>query len=222
MIEAAFASIGLVIAAHAARPRPTGRSLAEPARRHNTALRRARWRPRRTPELRPGDVAVWCESLARVVRGGSTLTTAVRTVDVAPALVPAVGQIVLQLDRGRRLVEAVSTSSPSPHLNLALTVLRACATNGGPPAEPLDRAASTLRGRAADLAERRVQSSQARLSSIVMTVLPLGMLAMLLLTSATTRAAAATPTGMAAIAGGGTLNLLGWRWMRRIIDGGTS
>ena len=125
---------------------------------------------------------------------------------------------MLSLDRGARLADALDVSSRSPHLNLAITVARACAVNGGPPAEPLDRAASTLRGRAADAAERRTHSAQARLSAIVMTVLPLAMLALLLATSAPTRTAATSGTGVAVIAIGGTLNVAGWRWMRRIVS----
>ena len=43
------------------------------------------------------------------------------------------------------------------------------------------------------------------------------MLGLLLATSSTTRAAALTPVGSAAIAVGAALNVVGWRWMRRII-----
>ena len=68
-------------------------------------------------------------------------------------------------------------------------------------------------------AERRTQSAQARLSAVVMTVLPLAMLGLLLVTSSTTRQAATTPLGLLVIATGAVLNLAGWRWMRRIIVG---
>jgi tight adherence protein B len=168
------------------------------------------------------EVAVWCEGLARVVRGGSTLGTALRTT-VPPASCSAyVDEIVFTLDRGSRLADALAGPTPSPHLDLAVTVLRACALNGGPPAEPLDRAAATLRGRAADAAERQTQSAQARLSAVVMTILPVAMLTLLLTTSSTTRAAASTPTGSVAIVLGAALNIGGWRWMRRIIAGAES
>jgi len=172
---------------------------------------------RRGSVIQAADVATWCEGLARAVRGGSTLVGAVRTVDTPPSLRTDVDRIVLALDRGTRASEALAISSSSPHLGLAITVLRACAVNGGPPAEPLDRAASTLRNRAADAADRLTQSAQARLSAVVMTVLPVAMLALLLATSASTRAAAAGGPGIMAITVGGILNLAGWRWMRRIV-----
>jgi len=155
--------------------------------------------------------------MARVVRSGSSLATAVRTTEPPTGSAEQIDQVILALDRGSRLADALQLTTVSPHLNLALAVLRACALNGGPPAEPLDRAASTLRGRAADAAERQTQSAQARLSAIVMTILPVAMLALLLATSATTRAATVTPAGIAAVTVGGALNLGGWRWMRRII-----
>jgi hypothetical protein len=44
------------------------------------------------------------------------------------------------------------------------------------------------------------------------------MLALLLATSSTTRAATASPAGLLAVGLGGALNIGGWRWMRHIID----
>lgn len=202
----------------AVRPRPGPRRVRlAPPRRIGGRERLARHRSRRSPSITAAEVAIWCEGLARVVRGGSTLTTALRTTEPPTSCATYVNEVVLALDRGRRLADALAGATPSPHLDLAATVLRACATNGGPPAEPLDRAAATLRGRATDAAERHTQSAQARLSAVVMTVLPVAMLALLLATSTTTRTAAMTPVGSAAISIGVALNLVGWRWMRRII-----
>jgi tight adherence protein B len=160
--------------------------------------------------------------MARVVRSGSSIATAIRTTEPPSACTAQVNTIILALDRGSRLADAVAVSTDSAHLHLALVVLRACAVNGGPPAEPLDRAAATLRGRAADAAERQTQSAQARLSAIVMTVLPVAMLGLLLLTSSATRNAALGSVGLGAMILGAGLNLGGWRWMRRIIAGATS
>ena len=101
------------------------------------------------------EVAVWCEALARVVRSGSSLGTAVRSTEPPPGCAEDVDQIVLALDRGSPLTEALQITTISPHLNLAVAVLRASALNGGPPAEPLDRAAAALRGRAAASAEQQ-------------------------------------------------------------------
>ena len=51
-----------------------------------------------------------------------------------------------------------------------------------------------LRGRAADRADRRVQSASARLSALVMTLLPAAMLLVLLLTSRSVRLVAVQRT----------------------------
>ena len=183
--------------------------------------RLAGWRSRRrTVEVTAAEVAVWCEALARAARSGSTLTEAIRDVDAPSSCRDAIDTVSLALARGRSVSTALdAVRSPSPHLTLALGVLHACAHHGGRPAEPLDRAAATLRARAMAAAERRTQSAQARLSAVVMTVLPVAMLGLLLATSATTRQAAATPLGMLVIGAGALLNVAGWRWMRRIIMG---
>lgn len=216
MIAAVCTAVSVLAIAGALRPRPSARRLTPPV---VTPQRR-----RTLPRFRRGvnvptadEVAAWCERLARVVRGGSTLAAAVSEVEPPESFRATVDDIVLALRRGTRLADTVAMTTASPHLNLAITVIRACAVNGGPPAEPLDRAAVALRGRAADAAERRTQSAQARLSAVVMTVLPLAMLALLLATSSTTRDAALSPAGLTAITIGGAINLVGWRWMQRIV-----
>ena len=219
MIAAWCGGLAVLVLAAALRPRPAARSVvprsrdAPPGRQPGHRS----WPRRRRRDVDAGEVATWCEGLARVIRGGSTLIAALRSVEPPASCRSVVDGIVLALDRGARLTDALTVSSTSPHLNLAITVARACAVNGGPPAEPLDRAAATLRSRAADAAERRTQSAQARLSAVVMTVLPIAMLTLLLATSAPTRDAAVSGPGLAAIAVGGALNIAGWRWMRRIV-----
>lgn len=232
MITAICCAIAVTAAGAALRPRPPARHPlgasadavganpdgAADRERAPTQLGGAIRRRRRAVD--PAGVAVWCEQLARAVRSGSTLPAAIRSTAPPAAIDVEVGRLRLALDRGVRLADAVAEPSGSPHLDLALAVIRACALNGGQAAEPLDRAASTLRGRAADLADRSVHSAQARLSAVVMTTLPIAMLALLYLTSAATRAAVHAPAGLAAVGVGGLLNLAGWCWMRRAIRGG--
>lgn len=219
MIATWLSAIAVLALGAALRPRPSPRRPGSrtPERRSIVLPVLSTVRARRSSTIEAADVAAWCESLARVVRGGSTLITALHTVAAPPSCRGAIDPIILSLRRGGLLRDALDVPTHSPHLDLAITVLRACTANGGPPAEPLDRAAATLRGRAADLADRRTQSAQARLSAMVMTVLPVAMLALLLTTSATTRAAAASTAGLALIATGAVLNLVGWHWMRRLI-----
>ncbi len=226
MTEALCTMIAVMAVGAAVRPRPVPRRpvadaarLAGPAR-PPTPQRLRRWLGRRRPRpVSAAEVATWCEGLARVVRSGSTLGTALRTCAPPAGCAGYVDDVVLALRRGSRLADALSRPTPSPHLDLAATVLWACALNGGPPAEPLDRAAATLRGRAAAAADRQTQSAQARLSAAVMTILPIAMLMLLLVTSAATRAAVAAPVGAITVGIGALLNLGGWRWMQRIISG---
>lgn len=176
---------------------------------------------RRSRPVTAGEVAGWCDDLARATRSGTTLSNAIREVARPRSCAAVVERVVLALDRGAPLREALDAArSTSPHVDLALVVLRACAENGGPPSEPIDRAASALRAREADAADRRTQSAQARLSALVMTVLPGAMLGVLLLTSGAVRGAVASPAGVALVTAGALLNLLGWRWMNGIVNGG--
>ena len=86
--------------------------------------------------------------------------------------------------------------------------MRACADLGGPAAQPLDRTAATLRARAADLAERQVHSAQARLSAMVLTLLPVAALALLLATSTATRTAVLGPSGALCLGAGAALECI--------------
>jgi Flp pilus assembly protein TadB len=78
-----------------------------------------------------------------------------------------------------------------------------------------------LRQRAADLDERSAQAASARLSTHVMTAVPLAMLAVLTATDDDVRAVTVAPVGAACIASGLILNALGWWWMRRIVRSST-
>lgn len=160
-------------------------------------------------------VARWCESLARSVRGGDTVAAALRNTDVPIGHEPAVDRVIREIERTGRV--GLPLTDVTANLALALAVLSAALEHGGPAAEPLDRAAGVLRARSAEHAERQVQSAQARLSAQVMTALPLVMLVLLLVSSRSVRSAVATPFGATVLLVGAALNMVGWRWMRRII-----
>lgn len=128
---------------------------------------------------------------------------------------------MLALARGASVSGALATVEPtSPDLALVLVVLQTCADQGGAPAEPIDRAATALRQRAALAAERHTQSAPARMSAVVMTSLPGAMLAVLLATSAAVRAVVVTPIGLLVLAAGTVLNIAGWCWMRHLVSSG--
>ncbi|HEY5664513.1 MAG TPA: type II secretion system F family protein [Ilumatobacter sp.] len=199
------------------RPRRVGGGDTGPAGRDDRAVPvRRRGRPVAPPE----QVAAWCDALARAVGSGSTLSAALREVEPPSSCADTIGRIRLALARGTSLHAALSCPAGSPHLDVALTVLRTCAAHGGDAAQPLGRTAVVLRERAAAAAELHTQSAQARLSATVMTALPVGMLALLTATSAPVRGFVASPAGLATVAAGLTLNVAGRRWMTRLIGGG--
>ena len=199
--------------------RPITAAVPADPRRGIAHLRFARNRAPQRPTPPPEEVAAWCDALARAVSSGTTLTAAVREVEPPASCTGAIASIRLALQRGLPLSDACDVPAAAPNLDAALTVVRACAAHGGPAAEPLSRAAAMQRGRAADIADRRTHSAQARLSAMVMTALPMCMLALLLLTSGSVRHVVASPLGVGTVLLGAGLNLLGWRWMRRLIDG---
>lgn len=173
-------------------------------------------------ERRGGPVAVaqWCDDLARAIRNGASLSGALTSCTPPTGCVDAIRQVEMALTRGAPLRHALDQGEPtSPDLDVAFVVLRACAEAGGPPAEPIDRAAAALRARSADAAERATYSAQARMSAAVMTVLPLALAAVLLATSRSVREVVVSPSGAAIVLVGALMNLAGWWWMRRIIAG---
>ena len=177
-----------------------------------------RWTPRRrAPRAGPAEIAGWCDALARETRSGASLGAALRA--VAPPGGTVLVTIPHALARGAPLADALAITTTSPDEAAALTVLASCAYHGGPAAHPLDQVATTLRRRAADAAERAVHSAQARLSALVMTVLPGAVLLLLLVTSPSVRSISTTPFGSAVVVAGLGLNVAGWLWMRRIIVG---
>lgn len=164
-------------------------------------------------------VADWCDQIARSIRSGSSLPAAVIEATAEHAAMQRCAEpIAFDLHRGRSLVDAVARDAdPSTAVGFALGVLRTCARLGGPASAPLERAAATLRTRAAIAEEQRVQSAQARLSARVLTLVPLALLALLASAEPDVRGALATAPGGAAVAVGASLNAGGWLWMRRII-----
>lgn len=174
-----------------------------------------RWRPRPDADA----VACWCDDLSRRVRAGSTLRDAlIVTGSSSPALAAAIADVRHRLERGASIESALADRAHDDgHLALAVAVIVSAARLGGSSAQPLDRAAAALRLRAADGQERVAHSAQARMSAHVLTLVPLGFLALMLTVDADVRHATTTPTGATIIIVGLALNGVGWLWMRSVI-----
>lgn len=218
----AVAAAMVVVASFPLRPRQRridGPNIPTVLPRVDAAL--ASWRQRRVAGRPPTARAVadWCDELARSIRSGSTLRDALRTVDAGdPAVGRALAPLGLAIDRGASVTEAVRrVAPPGQHLALALSVVGTASRIGGPSAAAIDRTAMALRRRAAEVDDRSTQAAQARLSTHVLTALPILMLAVLAATDADVRTVVASPIGAGCIGAGLTLNLIGWWWMGHIV-----
>ena len=187
--------------------------------------------------IRPDAVASWCDSIASRVRGGTTLREALRSDLPSDQLLSVLTRDVrLGLERGDALTVVIdraqrrgrslagqdANDAPGPvrgieDLDLALSVLRCASEVGGSPAAPLDSVAAALRLRSADRQERASHSAQARLSAHVLTVVPLGTLALFIATTPDVRSVLTTSIGAGCVLLGLVLNAGGWIWMRHVI-----
>jgi len=183
---------------------------------------------RRSQQITPGAVAAWCDDLARSLRHGSTLRSALT--QVVPHDEPLARQtLVLQrhIERGASVHDACDrwadamASSHQPGtdaVEMLAAVLGAAATVGGSAAAPIDRCAAAMRQRTSDDLERAAQSAQARMSARVLTIVPLAVLALLLATDDGVRDVVTRPAGATVVIAGLGLNAAGAWWMRRIVD----
>lgn len=215
-----IALMTVVVVAAAVRPRARRHQPdTAPAPAHLDTLVLA-WTQRRARRKHPSarNVAEWCDDVARRVRSGSSLRDAVTNAPTDAAIKRAITPLLLGLDRGQSLADAADgVDVAGPHLHLALRVLAAASRIGGPSAASIDRTAVLLRQRAADTEERSTQAAQARLSTHVLTAVPLVMLAVLVVTDADVRSIATSPTGVTCIGIGLVLNATGWWWMHQIV-----
>jgi tight adherence protein B len=213
------AALVAVLAAHAPR-----RAVA--ARRPGPTRQRTRW-ARLVPARRVGPpdeptVAAWCDDVARRVRAGASLTGAVEADPRDERIAQVLDPVRLALRRGASLADSARTAARAADggaWSLALGAVHAAAVLGGPGAAALEQTAAVLRARHADQAERRVHAAQARMSTLVLTVLPIASLVVAVAGSAAVRDAVVSATGAACVTAGLALELAGWWWSRRILDG---
>jgi tight adherence protein B len=220
-VAAVLLASAVIVAGASLRPIDHRAPVARPNAREVGVLARIAGHRRRRRSAGARAVAAWCDELSRELRSGSTLRRALSTTIPADgAIADRTAPLRLGLDRALTVGDATArVVDPGPHLRLALAVIVATSEVGGSAAEAIDRVAGTLRQRATDHDERRVQAAQARLSAHVMTAVPLAMLGLLVASDDDVRAVLRTPVGAACVLSGLVLNGSGWFWMRHIVGG---
>lgn len=168
------------------------------------------------------------DSTARGVRAGLSLAAALDATASRGALPPSLADALAAHRTGRPLAACLDDARVGPvaasgvddagAVHLMLTVLSVAATHGGPSSQALDRAAATLRERAALTHEAQAHAAAARLSSRVLTAVPLAFAGFAVVADPRVREVLlTTPLGWACVVAGCGLNLVGRRWMSRIV-----
>lgn len=181
-----------------------------------------RQRARSLPMRHADALADIVDGLARTIRGGAPVVTAVRAaaVDAPQAVGDGLVALASLVDRGVPIVDAVddwAESSAIDGARLVATSFAVTSAAGGDHGRALAAVADTLRERRALRRELAALSSQARLSAAVIAVAPLGFAVVAAsLDAAVADVLLGTPLGVACVTLGVVLDVAGWQWMDRI------
>jgi tight adherence protein B len=167
-------------------------------------------------------LAPFLEAIARELRAGSSLRTALGVVSDAspPPLGPAVRRLATATRQGAPLPSSLdrwATVQATPASRLAGAALALAAELGGAPARSLDGVAASLRHHAAIQGEAHALGAQARASAMVLVFAPVAFTSLMAnLDGEIGRFLFHTPAGLACLFVGSGLDLLGAFWMHRI------
>jgi tight adherence protein B len=184
---------------------------------HARLCRRAVSRRRREAQL-PGAL----DRLAASLRSGASLTTALDEVGAAvdPPVGPELTGLAREAARGRPLVRVLddwSAAHDDAGTRLTATALVLATVVGSAPARAVDGVAATVRERLDLAAERRALATQARTSSLVLSIAPVAFAALLVVTDgAAAGFLLGTPAGWVCLATGAGLDAAGAWWMVRL------
>ncbi len=162
-----------------------------------------------------GSLAVELRGVHDTVTAGASLPEALdgwaaRHRPCAAGLTPA--------DRSRRGRNRARSRIGHPALAMTATVLAIAAEVGGAQARTVDALVASLRDQRAVIGEIRTAAAQARLSAVVMVLLPIGFAALQAVTNgAAAHFLLATAPGGVCLLVGLTLDALGAWWMRRLV-----
>lgn len=183
------------------------------------------WRAhRRCRDLRVGhdhrlEEAV--RAMGHQVAGGSSLTASVRLANASHPTA-TLGAVVAHIEGGSTVSEAcrrVSDSTDSASdASLVVQVIALAADHGGDPVAHIDALETTLRERRHARDERRSQASTALASTRFLTVLPIVCSVWICVDDESVREVLlASPLGYACLTIGIVLNVIGRRWVNRLV-----
>jgi tight adherence protein B len=168
-----------------------------------------------------GSVADLLDAIAREVHSGYSLTLAfVNTAERFPNLAWWTEPIAVQCIRGHSLANSIADSTPTnwtADVALATRTLSVASNGGYGVANTLEKSASILREREHIAHERQAQTAQIRLSTSVLSWIPLVICVWAITRQSDTRTYLLnTPLGLMCIAVGLLFNIAGRNWIARI------
>ena len=166
-------------------------------------------------------VADFLDAIAREVHSGYSLALAfVNTAERFPSLAWWTEPISLHCIRGHSLATAIADTSPqnwTTDVALATRTLSVASNGGYGIVNALEKSASILREREHVAHERHAQTAQIRLSTAVLSWIPLVICAWVMTQQSHTRTFLLhTPLGLLCIAIGLLFNIAGRKWITRI------
>ena len=171
-------------------------------------------------------VADFLDAIAREVHSGYSLTLAfVNTSERFPSFTWWTEPISLQCIRGHSLATAIANTSPqswTADVALATRTLSVASNGGYGIVGALEKSASILREREHIAHERLAQTAQIRLSTAVLSWIPLVICAWVITRQSHTRTFLLySPLGLLCIAFGLLFNITGRKWITRIARNST-
>jgi len=185
--------------------------------RHRAATERARH------DDQVGDLAA---GLAAALRSGMSLTQALAVVrdEAEPPIRDELEVVQRDLDVGidvDRAFESWVARADTDEARLLGTALSLHRRTGGDLPRVLDQVVATIRERVAIAREVRGLTAQARLSGLILGLLPVAFFGFLWVTSRSDmQAALATPAGIAAVAVGAAMEGAAFLWIRKLLEVG--
>jgi Flp pilus assembly protein TadB len=171
-------------------------------------------------------VADFLDAIAREVHSGYSLTLAfVNTAERFPSFAWWTEPISLHCIRGHSIATAIAETSPqnwTVDVALATRTLSVASNGGYGIVGALEKSASILREREHIAHERRAQTAQIRLSTAVLSWIPLVICAWVITRQSHTRTFLLhTPLGLLCIAFGLLFNIAGRKWITQIARNST-